>query len=143
MFYSGFKCYGLFFVDQNDVGIGNPVWRVKDDLVAGVDDGKHKIEETLLAAARNQDLPGSVGKIILPLELGDNGVFEARGAAYRCVFGETLVDGDNGRILDILWRFKIRFPGPQPDDVLALRLELGGPGCDGKGRGGFDGLNSF
>ncbi len=89
LFDTGVNDDRLAFRNQNDVRIGDPVGRGYDDFVAGIDDGQRQIEETLLAAARNQDLPGSVVKAILALEFGNDGIFQAGRAADRRIFCET------------------------------------------------------
>ena len=86
---------------------------------------------------------GRVVKIIVALEFGDDGIFQAGRAADSRVFGETIVNGGNGRILDVLRGIEIRFSCAQSDDVLAFGLEPGSPRSNGESRGGFDGLNAF
>ena len=82
----------LAFRDQHDVRIRDPVRRGNDHLVAGIDHRQREIEETLLAAARDQDLLRGVIQPVVALELGDHRRFQRRRAADRGVLGETLVD---------------------------------------------------
>ena len=52
----------------------------------------------------------------------DDGVFEFIRAADRGVTGVVILDGADGRLLDIIRRVKIRFPGPETNDILTLCL---------------------
>ncbi len=128
----------LAFRDQHDVGIGHPVRRGYDHLVARIDHRQCQIEKTLFAAARDQDLLRCVVQSVVALELRDHRRLQRRRAAHRGVLGETLVDRGNRRILDVLRRIEIRFARAQTDDVLAFRLQLCRACGNGKGRGGLD-----
>ena len=97
----------------------------------------------MLSTGRNQDLPGSVVKVILTLEFGNNGVFQAGSTADRGIFGEPLVNGGDRRILDVLRRVEIRLARAEPDDILAFCLESGRARGNGERRRGLDGLNAL
>ena len=130
----------LAFGDEHDVGIGYPVRRGNDHLVAGVDHRQREVEETLLAAAGNQDLLRRVVQPVVALELRDDGLFERRRAADGGVFGEALVDRADRRVLDMLRCIEIRFARAQPDDVFAFRFQLRRTGGHGESGGRLDGL---
>ena len=127
---------------QHHVRVGHPVGRRDHHLVARVDYRLGQVEEALLAAAGDQDLLRGKVEAILPLELGDHRGLEAGHAVYRGVLGEALIDRLDGRGLDVIRGVEVRLPGAQPDDVLAGGLEGLGPGIDGEGGGGLDGLDA-
>jgi len=130
----------LAFGDEDDVGIGHPVRRGDDDFVAGIDGCQNEVEEALLAAAGDQDLFGGIVQAVVALELGDDGLLQRGGATHRGVLGETLVDGRDGGILDVLRCIEIRLAGSQSDDVLAFGFQFGRTGGDGEGGRRLDGL---
>ena len=84
-----------------------------------------------------------VRQSIVALELGDDGVFQFGGAIYCGIPGQALANGLDARIRNGQRGVEVRLAGPQSNDVLAFRLELGGPGGDGEGRGGFNLLNAL
>ena len=77
----------------------------------------------------DDDFLGGVVQAVVALEFGDDGVFQAGDAADRGVFGESVVDGFLGGILDVLRGVEIGFAGTEADNVLAFSLELGGAGA--------------
>jgi predicted AAA+ superfamily ATPase len=130
-------------VGQDDhVRIRDPVGGRDDDFVARIDEGLGQVVEALLAAAGHQHLVGGVGEAVFPLELVDDRLLQAGGAAHGGVLGEARVDGGDGRVLDVLGGVEIRFAHAQADDVPAFGLEFGGLRRDGQGRGGLDVLNA-
>jgi len=94
-------------------------------LITGVDHGQHQIGRSSACRARTPGICfAGVVQPVVALELGDDGLFECRGAR-RSVLGETLVDRRDGGILDMLRRIEVRFAGSQSDDVLALGFQFG------------------
>ena len=89
----GFHDDRCAFRDDHDVGVGDPVRRGDDDLIARVDHCQCQIEEALFAAAGDQYLLGGVVEPVVALELGDDGFLERRRTAHGGVFGEARVDG--------------------------------------------------
>ena len=143
LFDTRFDYYRLAFRDKNDIRIGNPVGGRYDDFIAGIDDRQRQIEKTLLAAARYEDLRRSVIESVVALELVNNGVLETWSPAYRRIFCKTLVDRDDGRVLDMLRGIKIRLAGAKPDNIPAFCLEPRSSGRYSQGGGGLDSLNAL
>src|SRR5690606_13902302 len=122
--------------DLDHVRVGHPVGRGDHDFIARVEDSLAEIEVALLAAAGDEDLVRGVGKIIVAMELGDDGALQRRRTVHRRVLGLAALDGVFGSLLDVFRGVEIRFAGAKADDVLAARAQFRGALRDGKrGRG--------
>ncbi len=94
----------------------------------------------MFAAAGDQDLVRGIREAVLAPEFGDDRLLELRGAVHRRVSGEAVLDGGDGRLLDVIGRIEVRFPGAESDDVLTGGAQGVGTGRNGEGGGGLDGL---
>ena len=92
-----------------------------DDLVAGVQQGLGQVEETLLAAAGHQDLLGREVEAVVALELGDDGLLQARGAVDRCVLGLAVGHGLAGLVVFPSVDEGDAFPDDPDDNALFFR----------------------
>ena len=93
------------------------------------------VEEGVLAAGRDHAFRGSVGGAeVGGVPLADR-LPQLQGAAGGGVAGEVLLDGANGRALDVGRRGKVRFARPEVHDVPPARPQLGRdprlPSCGG------------
>ena len=127
---------------HHHVGIGHPVGRRDDGLIARIQHGHAQVVEGLLGAGRDQDLGALVGDAVVALEFCDDRVLEFVDAVDIGVAGEAGADGGDPGLHDVLRGIEIRLAGTQSDDVFAFGLELGGAGGDGQGRGGLDALHA-
>ena len=134
---AGIDDHRLAIGQAHHVRIGYPVGRGDDHLVAGIEQRHHQVEEALLATAGHQDLVRGITQAIIALELGDHGIFQCRGAVHGGVLGLPVMDGGNGRFLDVLGRVEVRFTGTQADNILAGGAQFGGTGGYCQGRGGL------
>ena len=102
------------------LGVGGPVRRREQDLVAGVEDRGEGGVDRLLAAVGDQDLAGVDGPAAVPSRLaGDRGL-ELKQATRRgvAVVGRVLARRDcRGHDRCRCW--EVRLTGPEADDVLA------------------------
>ena len=123
---------------QHHVGVGHPVGRGDDHLVARVE-GRHQgVVEHLLAARPDRDLVERVVEPVLAPELALDRLLQLRRAVDRGVLGLAPPDRlDRGR-LDVLGRVEVRLPGAQADHVAPLCLELTGEVGDRDGRRRLD-----
>ena len=122
---------------QHHVGVGDPVGRRDDDLVARVQRGDKRVIEHLLAAGGDGDLARLVVEPVVPLELGADRLLQLRDAVGRGVARFPCVNRRLGRVPDILRRVEIRLPSAQRDHVAACGLQLPRFRRDGDGGGGF------
>ena len=118
-----------------DLGVGRPVRRREQHLVAGVEQGGEGLLDGLLAAVGDEDLggghrvarsPAGVLAAIASLQLG-----QAAGGRVLVVAG--VAAGLGGGLDDVGRGREVRFAGAEADDVLARRLEGLGLGVDGEG----------
>ena len=70
-------------------------------------------------------------------------VFQLDRAADRRVAREIVVDGRNGRVLDVLRRGEMRLAHGQVHHVHARLAQLVGLGDDGHGGGGLNAVDAF
>ena len=105
------------------LGQRRPVRRVRDDLVAGIEQRERGVEERLLAAGAGDDFVFLVVDAVVravaiadrPLQLGD--------PADRRVLGEVVIDRVVRRGVDRLWRAEIGFAGAEVDHLDALAAQ--------------------
>ena len=116
------------------LGVGGPVGRRHEHLVAGVEECLEGLEDSLLAAVGHNDLCGLDGitgvtsrfrRHCLPQ------LREARGRRVPVVFRVTACF--HGRFHDVRRRREIGLSHPKADHVLARRLQRFGFGVNGKG----------
>ena len=129
--------------DQHHVGVGHPVRRRDDGLVAGVEQGTAQVEDGLLGAARHEDLRARVLESVVAAELGDDRVLELVRALDCRVARVTAADRGDAGVLDVHGRVEVRLAGAEADDVLALGLEARGAAGDGERRRRLDALDAL
>jgi len=116
--------------DLDDVGIGGPVGRGDDHLVAGVEGRHYRVEQDLLGAGRDRDLVERVIDAVLAAELVAD-----RGLQFRCavegrVFGLAGLHGFPGGFLDVVGGVEIRLAGAEDDHRAAFALQRLSLGAD-------------
>ena len=126
--------------EKHDVGIGHPVGRRHDDLVAGVQRGDHRVVEHRLAARRDMDLRRLVAQGVVALELGADRLLQLRNAVDGGVLGLAPADRVDGGGLDIVRRVEIRLAGAEPDHVAPRGLQFTRLRRHRDGGGGLDPL---
>ena len=119
--------------EHHHVRVGHPIRRRDDDFVAGVEQGLGQVEKTLFAAHRYQDLRRRICQAVLAGEFGDDGLLQLGGAAHVGVLGETVLDGLDGGLFNMVGGVEIRFARAQTDDVFSGGAQGGGAGGDGEG----------
>ena len=131
------------------LGVGRPVRRRQQDLVAGVEQHLHGVVDRVLAAVGDDDLVGAdLVARVAPGLVGDR-LLERRHPAGRTV---AVVDriraGLDGGLDDVVGRGEVGLAGPEADHGLARgtqRLGLvghreGGRRCDGTDAAGHTGF---
>ncbi len=106
----------------------------------GVEQRLNQVEETLFTATGDEDLLWPVFQAVIAPEFRYNRPLEISGSINGRITCESGMDSLDGRGPDVFGCIEIRFTGPEPDDVLASRPQLGNACRHGKGRGGFDAL---
>ena len=122
---------------QNDVGIGHPIGRRNNHLVARVERRHHGVEDHLLAARRGHDLTRLIIEPVLTLEFAADRFLQLRDAVHVRVFGLAVPDRLDGRFLDVVRRVEIRLACAEADHVLARRFQLARLGRYGDCRRGL------
>ncbi len=113
----------------NHVGIGYPVGRGNNDLVAGIDGCKERVEDHLLRAGGNDDLVVLVAETVFAKELSCDGLLQCRYAVDIGVAGLAVADRSLSRRPYVVGRIEIRLTHGEADDVMAGGDEL--PGTHG------------
>jgi hypothetical protein len=98
--------------EQHDIRITHPIGRWHNHLVTRVHRGHQRIEQHLLAAGTNRYLRRLVSQAIFPRKLVNDCLLEFGDTIDSRIFRLALLNGNDGRILDILRRIKIRFAKP-------------------------------
>ena len=129
--------------EQRHVGVGNPVGRGDDALVARIQDRGADVETSLLGAGRDDDLRTLIAQAVVALELGDDRVLEFGSAVDRGIARDALSNRIDARVGDICRCVEVGLAGAEADYVMTLRLELGGAGGDRECGRGFDLLNAL
>ena len=115
---------GRAAAEQDHIGVGHPVGRGDDDLVARIERGHQRIVEHLFAAAGDRDLRRRVVQPVVAFELGADRLFQLGDAIDGGVFRLALFNGANPCGLDVLRRVEIRLTRAQPDHILARGFQL-------------------
>src|SRR5690606_21928176 len=102
-----------------------------------------QVKKALLATNGNQNLPGFVIQTVITSELFDNGLFQIGSAINRSVFGHAIVDRLDGSLFNVLRCIEVRFTRAQTNNIFSFGAKSGSSGSDGKGRRGFDVLNTL
>ncbi len=106
------------------LGVGGPVRRGQQDLVARVDQGLKRLVDGLLAAIGHQHLTGLHGVVGIAPGLRGDGLAQLRQAGRRAVAVVLRVGaGGDGGVHDRLRRREVRLAGAEPDHRSAGRLE--------------------
>jgi hypothetical protein len=92
-----------------------------DSFVAGVQDSSAQVEAGLFCATRNQNLVRLVFKAIIAQKLLLDSRLQLRRAVNSRVFRQAGLYGFDGRNFYVLRSIKIRFAGPETDDIAPLR----------------------
>ena len=107
---------------QHHVGIGHPVRRGDDHLVARIERRHEGVIDNLLAAAADDHLLRLVVEVIVALELVADRLAQLQRAGDGRVFRLARVDRGLCRRLDIVRRIEIRLAGAEADDIASGRL---------------------
>ena len=134
---------GLALGQRDALGVGHPVGRGDDDLLALVDEGLDEVEEGALGPGGDDDLLGRVFDPEVLLEALGDGLAQGEDAVAIGVSCEVVADGLDPGLLDVLGRREIRLADAEVDDVDALGLHGLGLGRDLQGGGGADALDFF
>ena len=130
--------HGHAFGQHHHVGVGDPIGRRHDDLVAGIEARHQRVEEDVLGTGAHADLIRRVVEAVLARELARDCLLQRRQAIDAGVLGLAGLDGFDAGRLDVLRRVEIGLAGAEADHVLACGLELGRHGGDRHRRRGFD-----
>ena len=123
--------------ERDGLGVGGPVRRGADDLVARVAQRGERGEHRVLAAVGDEHLAGLAAEPAVAQGLRGDGLAQRGQACRRRVLVHLRVAARPHRGLDdVLRRGEVGLAGAEPDDVLALRLQRLGLRIDGQG-GGF------
>ena len=123
-------CHGAFDEDRraaaqaDDLGIGHPVWRGDDHLVARVQGGEQGVVDHLLAAGADDGLRGLVVEAVLALELAGDGLAQGHDAGNRRVLRLAAADRCDGGFLDVVGRVEIRLADGKTDHVPPLGFQI-------------------
>ena len=122
------------------LGVGGPVGRGQQHLVAGVDECGEGLEDGLLTAVGDQDVVGGDLVAGVAQRLGGDGLAQGRQALGGgvLVVGRVLRGGDGG-LNDVVGGGEVGLSGAEADDGAAGGLEGLGLGVDGQSGGGGDG----
>src|SRR5271157_1314232 len=83
----------------------------------------HNNMERLACTCGNQDLVGAILQFVLFFEFGADRIPELGNPRVYCVPGLSCLNRSDGRILDVLWRIKIRLAEPEVYRVRACRFK--------------------
>ena len=116
------------------LGVGRPVRRRQQDLVAGVEQGGEGVVDRLLAAVGDQHLLGRHLVAAVAGRLGHDGLLQVREAAGGgvTVVRRVVARGDGGSD-DVVGGGEVGLTGAEADDRPSLGLERLGPGVDRQG----------
>ncbi len=110
--------------EHHHLGVGDPVGRGNDDLVAGVQRGEKRVVDHLLAAGPDDDLRGLVVEAVLALELAGDRLAQGHDAGDRGVLGLAAADGRDGGFLDVVGGVEIGLADGEADDIPPLRFQI-------------------
>jgi hypothetical protein len=123
--------------EGDGLGVGGPVGRREEHLVAGVEEGLEGGVDGVLAAVGDDDLPAAHLEARVPGGLGGDRLAQRREAGGRGVPVHRRVAAGRDRGLDDVGRGReVRLPGTEADDGFAGRLQGLGLRVDGQ-RGGL------
>ena len=126
------------FRQHHHVGVGDPVGRRHDHLVARIEARHQRVVEHVLGAGAHADLVGRVVEIVLPRELAGDRLLQRGQAVDAGVLGLARLNRLDAGGLDGVRRVEVGLAGAEADHVLAGGLEVGGHGGDRHRGRGFD-----
>ena len=116
------------------LGVGGPVRRRDEDLVARVEERREGLEDRLLAAVGDQHLARRDAEAGVPGGLVGHGLPQlGKAGRGRVLVEPRLRAGPLGCLDDVAGGGEVRFAGPEPDDRPAGRLERLGLGVHRQG----------
>nr|GFD54108.1 hypothetical protein [Tanacetum cinerariifolium] len=86
--------------ELDDIGVGHPIRRGHDHLVARLHRRDQRVEQRMLAADVHADLIGRVGEAVVARELGDDRRLQLGNAIDIGVFGLAVADRLDRGVLD-------------------------------------------
>ena len=104
------------------LGVGRPVGRRNDDLVARAAHCQDSLVHRLLGAVANQDLIGLVRQFLALDKVGSNGGPQGLRASHGGVLGVPAPDGVHRCVENGGRRREVRLPDAEGSHLLALRL---------------------
>ena len=116
------------------LGVGGPVRRGHEHLVARIEQRGERVEDGLLAAVGDEHLAGfdDVARIAHRL-LRDGGAQFGQPRRGRVLVVPRVAAGGDGGLDDVVGRGEVGFAGAEADDVLARGGQRLGLGVDGQG----------
>ena len=108
----------LHLLDQR-----RPAGRVRDDLVAGIEQRQRRVVERLLAAGAGDDFVLAILNAVVGLVARDDGALQLEGAAHRRVLREVAVDGGVRRLADRGRRREVGFTGTEVPHLHAVAAQ--------------------
>ena len=105
------------------LGNGGPVRRVRDDLVAVIEEHHRGVVERLLAARRHDDFLGCERDAVVGAVALADRLPQLEDAGRGRVLREVLVERGVRGVLHVLRRREVRLAGAEIDDVHALAAE--------------------
>ena len=130
--------------EAHGLGVGRPVRRREQHLVAGVDERGDGVVDGVLAAVGDDDLRRGDLVAGVPQRLRGDGLLQlGQAAGRRVAVVARVAAGRDGGLDDVVGRREVGLAGAEADDRLARRLQRLGLGVD-RQRGGLgDGTDSL
>ena len=140
---TGFEEDNLAAGVLNDVFEADPVGDRQDHFVAVIDEDLERVEERVLSAGREDGFVDAVVRTEVAGVPLDDGFAHVGDAGNDGVAREVGLDGDDGSVLNMARRGKVRFARTEVDEVDALGAQFGGLGGDGHGSGDFNAADAI
>ena len=119
---------------RDRLGVGRPVRRREQHLVAGVEQRLEGVVDGVLAAVGDEHLAGQHLVARVAERLGGDGLLQlGQAAGGRVAVVLRVAAGGDGGLDDVVGRREVGLAGAEADDRLAGRLERLGLGVDGQG----------
>ena len=96
------------------------------------------VKKDVFPTAAGRDFREGIFKAIVSLEFRNNGLFDVRGAANRCILGLALFERRNSRVFNMLRGIKVGLASSKIDDLNPLAAERRDFHRDHEGRRWFD-----